>query len=310
VTDLDSYDDTMPVASAEDLAALALHGRTFTRSIYVRTDFERAIVDRGPIFAQVDVNLSRYASERTKWAERRIIANGDTMYVTLDPDIFADSHGHASGHVDDLVNLGALEDCSMATFPRPQIEEDSRVASIVIADRQDGYASISITEKDGRRQTAVAVQNINFMQTLLEPERSSGIDGISSHILAHEQLHRHLFVTNNQILLNLRHTHRWSFSKIGIVTPIEALRIINSVLRGRNSYIPMLDAHSRFNVSEGLYYDYLIASHLPTALKAFRSCLAPNHRDAETRRELSGLDNDEISRPFGLRRRSGATISL
>ncbi|WP_157549818.1 hypothetical protein [Nonomuraea candida] len=95
--------------------------------------------------------------------------------------------------------------------------------------------------------------------------------------LAHSALKNHLFVTGDPSLLGRRMGSTVAAS-LGVVGPREALTLVEHMLRTRGKVVYALDGSMSVHGSPHDFHSNLATRQLPSALRAYRSAIAPNHR--------------------------------
>jgi hypothetical protein len=264
-----------PTLVSENLAATAEWGRRMTWIQYQQPNYLDAVKARGALFRQ---DIGSYGSfGRGRPSEEvsvgpSIVRGGKTMELTVGPDVSPDDP-----FIHQLLEVAALPDVKIAMENPPQeLPYGGSVQKLTVERNDITRGCVTISEGTRFKTSLVSSEGIGYLaDSVVKSVGQTVADRLAVALLAHQQLKRDLFISNQPDMQNLRNTTNILGAEAGIVSSIEAVRIVYTILRRRNKFIVNAGVH----VDDSMFYNFVSRAHLPATLRALRSCLEPSNRD-------------------------------
>lgn len=269
----------------EDHAMAAYMGRFHSHVLISNPDHAHAARIRGPLFRQEESTYgprSYRRNARDKESGPAIVRGGRPISVTIGPGL--DQETDHIKHLLEVAKLVDLDICAEAASDEASV----RLLDVHVNPERHYGGSISITDGDHRQTSLVYGEGPSMLAELTATTEDREVRArLCLSLMAHDQLGRDLFVTDDCGLLEHRHNIRSIAATAGIVSAHEAVRLVYSVLRGRDKYI----LTGMYHVNEGLFYGKLTQRYLPSVTNAFRHTLHEARGDSSARIAASTLDS-------------------
>ena len=269
----------MATAMSRNYAAMAAEGRSRTRYIFSDPVFDDVLTRKQPLRAERrpagPFPWRRWTDEfRDRWSS----TSDEALRLTL----AGDALDGAPEICRRILGLAVSEHLEVAVSPFAEWSPEPPFAPFSLEQREGPHWILTRAVRDGEQDVAVYAESalLTALGKLASEDGSiSQTQGerLALELSAHGGLENDFFVTLNPYSLS-RRTDRnaGAFSPRGIVTPEEALRLIGVLLRFRNDF--RTGAHH--SVDATLFYSALARGLLPTTLRAYRHCLAPERRES------------------------------
>ena len=180
-----------------------------------------------------------------------------------------------------ILGLAVSEHLEVAVSPFAEWSPKPPFTPFSLEHREGPYWDLKRAIRDGEQHVGVYAEStlLTAVGKLTSEDGSISQEQgecLALELSAHGSLENDFFVTLNPYSLS-RRTDRnaGAFSPRGIVTPEEALRLIGVLLRFRDDF--RTGAHH--SVDSTLFYSALARGLLPTTMRAYRHCLAPERRE-------------------------------
>ncbi len=269
----------------EDHAMAAYFGRFHTSVIFYNPDHHHASRIRCPLFRQEEATYGPRTYRRStadKESGPAIIRGGRAIKITIGPG--TDQESLAVKHLLEVASLTDVDICAEA----PSDKENVRNLDVRVNPERQYGGGVSMTLGSHQQTCVVYGEGPSMLAELAATTEDRAVRArLCLSLLAHDQMGRDLFVTDDSGLLEHRHNIRGAGATAGIVSSPEAVRLIYSVLRGRDKYI----LTTMYHIHEGLFFGRLTREYIPAVTKAFRHTLHAASNASGDRAVASTLDS-------------------
>lgn len=257
---------------AEDIEAIATHGRIHRAVLLVDADWRTARARRGPYAGQQSSFGDRRAARtfRRSWSEAPL-----TFTVAAD--------GAHSPRLERLLRLAAYDELDVATC-MTTVAGCPGVHSLMYYPTTPGDTTLKHS----------GLEDTEYGDHLDTPGAfAADIGGPLAHEtalawFAHRRLRRDVLVTTNEFMLKHREQRAW-LEGCAVCTPEEATFLAELFLRRHDIVNTWSSARGNATVDRGTFYDAVARGAAPAGVQALRSCLAPARR-AEHRKAADHLE--------------------